>query len=171
VRLTSSKHEGREPGATFRVDCPCGAFTLCHVTSELPVACARCTRPLPDAISRRLSALRPSRGISIPEVAAALAVSVATVRAWEADRAPIPPAKRASLAVLLRVTPDLFRDRPNESQPLKPSDSAKAARGSVECEPNPSEPDASVACATSYDDICRRAAMPPVRAPARHAGV
>ena len=56
-------------------------------------------------------ALRPLRGISIPETAAALSVSSKTIRDWECGTAHVPQAKRPMLASLLRVAQDLLCER------------------------------------------------------------
>src|SRR3989442_6743936 len=86
MRLSHANIEGAEPGATFRVQCSCGSFVVCHVTSSLPEACSHCDLRLPDGVAARIERLRPYRGISIPETAAALSVSTKTLRDWEAGR-------------------------------------------------------------------------------------
>src|SRR5712691_3705507 len=109
VRLTTTSQQRRQPGATFRVDCPCGAFTTCDVTASLSTACSRCRQTLPDGVPARLRVLRPFRGVSIPEVASKVGVTKGTVRDWETGVCPIPSSKRNLLAALLQVVPDLLR--------------------------------------------------------------
>jgi transcriptional regulator with XRE-family HTH domain len=115
VRKINLEHSG--PGETFRIACACGAFTRCHVAAALPATCSLCSRPLPDGIAARLAALRPLRGISIPETAAALSVSSKTIRDWECGRAHVPAAKRSMLASLLRVAQDLLCERADPTIP------------------------------------------------------
>jgi transcriptional regulator with XRE-family HTH domain len=111
VRLTATRPKQPSPGTTFRLDCRCGVFTICHVTAALPHACSGCGLPLPDGIAARLQAARRFHGLSIPELAATAGVARTTLRAWEAGTSPIPPAKQAVLAAALDISPDLLGAR------------------------------------------------------------
>lgn len=122
MRLTDRSRKGVEPGTTFRVECFCGSFTICHVTAPLPEACSGCKRRLPDAVAARIEKLRSYRGISIPEMAASLAVSPKAVRNWEAGRVAITRAKRLPLAALLQVAPELLCEHADPATPLEQSD-------------------------------------------------
>jgi transcriptional regulator with XRE-family HTH domain len=122
MRLSDASSERPEPGATFRVQCSCGSFVVCHVTSPLPEACSRCKVRLGDGVAARIEKLRPYRGISIPETAAALSVSTKTLRDWEAGRVAIPSDKRPALAALLHAAPELLSERANPVTPLEDSD-------------------------------------------------
>ncbi len=97
---------------TAAVERPSGAITA-------PQAAGDDSRGPLDGVPQPIRASRRQLGLSTAAVAAAVGVARTTAWEWEVGHRPIPSARQAALAALLRVAPALLEARPAPTPRMK----------------------------------------------------